>query len=290
MAKMTRREAIGAIGVATVGAQVAGHAVSLEAAVEVVDPGGQFVQSVSRWGFRRMALPEFLDHAASAGLTAVDFLEPDEWGAAGTRGLQCSTGYGGAGTVEHGINDRMNHRQIVRNLERTLPLAARASVPQIVTFVGNRGGMSDTEGLDNSVRVLQQVVPVAENEGVTLLVELLNSRLDYPDYQGDRTAFGVEIIRRVGSPRVKLLYDIYHMQIMEGNIIQTIRDNSEHIGHYHTGGVPGRHELDFGQELNWPAVCRAIVETGFRGYVAHEFMPTREVRGSLRDTVALCAV
>ena len=290
MVRMTRREAIGAIGAATVGARVAGNVVSLEAAASVADPGGRFVQSVSRWGFRHMPLPDFLEHAASAGLTAVDLLAPSEWAAASGRGLRCSTGYGGGGTVEHGINDRANHGQIVRSLERSVPRAARAGVPQIVTFVGKRRGRSDTEGIDNCVIALRRLAPVAESEGVTMLLELLNSRVDYPDYQGDRTAFGIEVVRRVGSPRVKLLYDIYHMQIMEGNIIQTIRENAEHIGHYHTGGVPGRRELGAGQELNWPAVCRAIAETGFRGYVGHEFVPMREVRGSLREAVTLCTV
>jgi hydroxypyruvate isomerase len=140
------------------------------------------------------------------------------------------------------------------------------------------------------VAVLEQVAPIAQSEDVTLVIELLNSKVNHPDYQGDRTPFGVEVVKRVDSPRVKLLYDIYHMQIMEGDVIRTIRDNQQYIAHYHTAGVPGRHELDDTQELNWPAICRAIVETGYEGYLAHEFIPTRDPMTALGEAVDLCAV
>jgi hydroxypyruvate isomerase len=288
MAKVTRREAIGAIGAATVGVRVAaGGLVPLEAATL---PAGQLVQSVCRWCYQDIPLADFFRQVGSLGLTAVDLLERDEWVIASDYGLSCSTGYGGGGTVKHGINDRSNHDEIVSNLEESLPRAARAGVSQIIVFVGNRRGMSDVQGIDNCTAALQRIVPAAESEGVTVLVELLNSRVNYPDYHGDRTAFGIEIIKRVGSPRVKLLYDIYHMQVMEGDIIRTIRENSEYIGHYHTGGVPGRRELGSDQELNWPVVCRAIAETGYQGYIAHEFVPTREPMMSLGEAVRLCTV
>ncbi len=288
MARVTRREAIGAIGAATVGMRVAGGGVA--AAMPSLGSSGLLTQSVCRWCYPDVPLTDFFQRVSSLGLTAVDLLKPNEWAVASAHGLRCSAGYGGAGTVEHGINDRANHGQIIRNLERNLLRAARAGVPQLLTFVGNRRGLSDDEGIDNSVTALRQVASIAESEDVTVLVELLNSRVDYPDYQGDRTAFGVEIVKQVGSPRVKLLYDIYHMQIMEGNIIGTIRDHAEHIGHYHTGGVPGRRALGADQELNWPAICRAITQTGYRGYVAHEFVPTIDPIGSLRESVRLCAV
>ena len=145
-------------------------------------------------------------------------------------------------------------------------------------------------GIANCVTGLKRVKKIAEDHGVTICVELLNSKVNHPDYQGDRTAFGAAVVKAVGSPRVKLLYDIYHMQIMEGDLIKTIRDHHDSIGHYHTGGVPGRHELDETQEVNWPAVCRAIVDTGFSGYLAHEFVPTRDPLTSLRQAVALCDV
>ncbi len=150
--------------------------------------------------------------------------------------------------------------------------------------------MGDAEAIKNCVDALRRLAPAAEEHGVTICVELLNSKIDHPDYHGDRTPFGAEIIRLVESPRVKLLNDIYHMQIMEGDVIRTIRDYADDIAHYHTGGVPGRNELDENQELQWPAICRAIVETGFNGYVAHEFVPTRDPLTSLREAVALCDV
>jgi hydroxypyruvate isomerase len=155
---------------------------------------------------------------------------------------------------------------------------------------GNRAGKSDPAGIAASIEGLSKIKPLAEQDGVTVCVELLNSKVDHKDYQGDHTAFGVEVMKGVGSPRVKLLYDIYHMQIMEGDVIRTIRANLGHIAHFHTGGVPGRHELDDTQEINWRAVCRAIVDLGFSGYVAHEFVPTRDPLTSLGEAVALCDV
>jgi hydroxypyruvate isomerase len=163
-------------------------------------------------------------------------------------------------------------------------------VPNVITFFGNRRGMADAEAADNCVAALNRIKKVAEDHGVTVCVELLNSKRDHKDYQGDHSPFGLGVVKAVASPRVKLLYDIYHMQIMEGDVIQTIRQNHEFIAHYHTGGVPGRHELDGTQELNWAAVCNAIVETGFKGYLAHEFVPTRDPLTSLREAVILCDV
>lgn len=283
MAQLTRREAIGMVGAAAVGAAVGGS-VPAHAAT------GALRQSVCRWGFSDVPLRDFFEQVRANGLAAVDLLDQTEWAIAREYGLACSTGYGGGGTVADGLNDPANHNAIVHNLERSLPAAARAGVPNVIAFFGNRRGMSDTEGIDHCVTALRRIAPVAESEDVTVVVELLNSRIDHPDYQGDRTRFGVEVVQRVASPRVKLLYDVYHMQVMEGNVIQTIRDNHQHIGHYHTAGVPGRHELDGRQELHWPAIARAIAQTGFRGYLAHEFIPTRDPMTSLREAVASCHV
>jgi hydroxypyruvate isomerase len=179
----------------------------------------------------------------------------------------------------------------VKGFEENIPLAAKHKVPNVITFFGNvQPGMSPGEAIENCVVGLNRVKKIGEDHGVTICVELLNSKVDHKGYQGDHTAFGVEIIKAVASTRVKLLYDIYHMQIMEGDVIRTIRDNKEHLAHFHTGGVPGRHELDGTQELNWAAVCTAIAETGYQGYVAHEFVPTRDPLTSLREAVALCDV
>jgi hydroxypyruvate isomerase len=227
---------------------------------------------------------------ADMGLPAVDLLDEDQWPIVREYGMVCSMGYGGGGSITDGLNVRANHEAIVAGLTASIPRAARMGVPNLITFFGNRRGMPDTEAIANCVAALRRVQKVAEDHGVTVCVELLNSRVDHPDYHGDRTAFGVEVVKAVGSPRVKLLYDAYHMQIMEGDVIRTIRENHQWIAHYHTGGVPGRHELDGTQELNWRAICSAIVETGFTGYLAHEFVPARDPLTSLREAVALCDV
>jgi hydroxypyruvate isomerase len=260
------------------------------AAADRVVRNGRLKQSVSRWPYNAIPFPDFCRAVADMGLTAVDLLEEAEWPVARQFGLTCSMGYAGGGSIRDGLNVTANHDAIVRNFAQTIPRAAAAKVPNVITFFGNRRGMSDADATAHCVEGLNRVKKIAEDHGVTICVELLNSKVNHPDYQGDRTAFGVAIVKAVASPRVKLLYDIYHMQIMEGDVIRTIRDNHEWIGHYHTGGVPGRHELDDTQELNWPAVARAIVDTGFTGYMAHEFVPTRDPLTSLREAVKLCDV
>ena len=251
---------------------------------------GRLKQSVSRWPYQKIPFPEFCRACADMGLTAIDLLEEAEWPIAREQGLICSMGYAGGGSIRDGLNVTANHDAIVRNFERTIPRAAALQVPNVITFFGNRRGMPDAVAIANCVAGLNRVKKIAEDNGVTICVELLNSKVNHPDYQGDRTSFGVAVVKAVDSPRVKLLYDIYHMQIMEGDLIATIRDQHEFIGHYHTGGVPGRHELDDTQEVNWPAVCRAIVDSGFRGYLAHEFVPMRDPLTSLREAVAFCDV
>ena len=174
--------------------------------------------------------------------------------------------------------------------ERLLPLIAAAGIPQMIVFSGNRAGMSDVQGIVNCAVGLKRITPLAEKLGVTIIMELLNSKVDHKDYMCDHTAWGVELVKRVGSPRFKLLYDVYHMQIMEGDVIRTIRDNHTHIGHYHTGGVPGRNEIDESQELFYPRIMKALVELGYDGYVAQEFIPARDPMTSLRQAFALCNV
>jgi hydroxypyruvate isomerase len=260
------------------------------AAGDRIVKNGRLKQSVSRWPYNKIPLPDFCKAIAEMGLTAIDLLEEPDWAVARDHGLTCSMAYAGGGSIRDGLNVTANHDAIVRNFERLIPRAAAMTMPNVITFFGNRRGMSDEVALANCVAGLNRVKKIGEDNGVTICVELLNSKVNHPDYQGDRTAFGVAVVKAVNSPRVKLLYDIYHMQIMEGDLIKTIRDNREYLAHFHTGGVPGRHELDGTQEVNWPAVCRAIVDTGFSGYVAHEFVPTRDPLTSLREAVALCDV
>ena len=251
---------------------------------------GNLKQSVARWCYKKIPLPDFCRAVAEMGLTAIDLLEENEWEIARQYGLTCSMGYGGGGTISDGLNVKANHHTIVSNFEKSIPRAAKLGIPNLITFFGNRRGMNDQEAIANCTAGLNRVKKIAEDHGVIICVELLNSKVDHKDYQGDRTAFGVEVVKAVASSRVKLLYDIYHMQIMEGDVIRTIRHNHEYIAHYHTGGVPGRHELDNTQELNWPAVCSAIVDTRFKGYLAHEFVPARDPLVSLRQAVALCDI
>jgi hydroxypyruvate isomerase len=193
--------------------------------------------------------------------------------------------------LTNGFTNRASHPMLIKELVDALPLARAGGVPNLIAMFGNRAGRSDSEAIAAAIDGLRQVAPAAEANGVTVCVELLNSKVDHRDYHGDRTWFGVEVMQGVGSPRVKLLYDIYHMQIMEGDVIRTIGTNAAWIGHYHTGGVPGRHELDDTQELNWAAVMRAIAASGFAGYVAHEFVPTRaDPLASLAEAFAICDV
>lgn len=253
---------------------------------------GRVKQSVSRWPYSKIPLPEFCRACKGMGIVAIDLLQPEDWPVVRDAGLVCSMGYPTKRNdfIPTGFNDPANHPVLLRELETTIPLAAKAGVPNVIAMFGNRNGRSDTEGITACVQGLSAIKALAEEQSVTVCVELLNSKVDHKDYQGDHTAFGAAVMEQVGSQRVKLLYDIYHMQIMEGDVIRTIRDNIRYIGHFHTGGVPGRHELDDTQELNWHAVARAIADVNFTGYMAHEFTPTREPLESLREAVKICTV
>lgn len=253
-----------------------------------------FKHSVTRWPFRQFTVDELARTAKELKIDSVELLEPKEWPIARRHGLTCAMGYATVpdpGTrLTRGFNDAANHAWLVPAYERAIPLAAAAGIPNLICFSGNRNGMSDEQGLANCASALGKLIPAAKQHGVTICMELLNSKVDHRDYQCDRTPWGVALARKLDSERFKLLYDIYHMQIMEGDVIRTIRDNSKYIGHYHTAGVPGRHEIDATQELNYPAIMRAISETGFKGHVAQEFIPTRDPRTSLAEAIQICRV
>ncbi|HEU5217996.1 MAG TPA: TIM barrel protein [Gemmatimonadales bacterium] len=295
MTELNRREALGVILGGTVGLVGGRSGPGAAPAMRSTAPdpaAGRLKQSVSYWPYSKIPLAEFAAACKKMGLAAVDLLQPEEWPVVRDAGLVCSMGYPTKRRdfLTTGFNDPSKHDMLVEELETTLPLAAAAGVPNVIAMFGNRKGRSDEEGAANCITGLKRIAASAEKHGVTVCVELLNSRVDHKDYMGDHTAFGVKVMEGVGSARVKLLYDIYHMQIMEGDIIRTIRDNIAHLGHFHTGGVPGRHELDDTQELNWRAVCRAIADTAFAGYVAHEFVPSRDPLASLKEAVLLCDV
>jgi hydroxypyruvate isomerase len=250
---------------------------------------GRLKQSVCRWCYKSIPLEDLARESAKLGLKGMDLIEPPDWPVVQKYGLTPAMTTGG-GTIPDGLNRKENHDKIEKQFRENIPRAAAAGVPNVITFSGNRRGQADAEGIDNCVIGLNRVKAIAEDKGVTICLELLNSKVNHKDYQCDHTAWGVEVMKQVGSPRVKLLYDIYHMQIMEGDLVATIQKNIEWMGHFHTGGVPGRHELDGSQEVQWDGVMRGITKTSYKGYVAHEFVPTRDPLISLKEAADLCDV
>lgn len=227
--------------------------------------------------------------AARLGAMGFDYREPEEFPLLKRYGLVPTMVRGGC-TVHHGINRIENHTDIDRQMRRSIRVSSEAGAPNIIVLTGLRDELSDEEGADNCVLYLNGIKAMAEDMGVTLCIELLNSKVDHPGYMADHTAWGVDVCKRVDSPRVKLLFDIYHMQVMEGDVIRTIRDNIDYIAHFHTAGNPGRHEADDSQELNYTGICRAILDTGYQGYVAHEYTTDRDHLAKLDKMMALCDV
>ena len=288
MRKVTRRALLQS-SVAGVGA-IALPSLALNTDTSAPARKGRIHQSVCQWCYPRLSINQLAEYAAKIGLKGVDLLKPDDYEIPRHYGLICTMGYAGGGEIGKALNRVENHAAIEQGFRENIPRAQKAGVPNVITFSGNRGGMSDEEGARNTIAGLNRVKKIAEDHGVTICLELLNSKVNHPDYMCDHTAWGVRVVREVNSPNVKLLYDIYHMQIMEGDLIDTIRQNLQWIGHFHTGGVPGRHELDDTQEVQWDGVMRAIADASFRGYVAHEFLPTADPLVSLRKAADLCDV
>jgi hydroxypyruvate isomerase len=251
---------------------------------------GRIRQSVSRWCFEKTPLDQLCTFAKEIGMSGIDLLRPPDYEVPRRYGLVCTMATVPGVEITDGFNRIENHAMIEEKLRTALPLAAKAGIERVVVFSGNRRGMDDEEGLKNTITGLKRVKKIGEDNNVVLCLELLNSKHNHPDYMCDHTTWGVRAVSTVDSPNVKLLYDIYHMQIMEGDLVTTIRENIQWIGHFHTGGVPGRHELDETQEVHWDCVMRAIAGTGFKGYVAHEFIPARDPLPSLRQAVDLCDV
>ena len=250
---------------------------------------GRLKQSACRWCYSKISLDDLAKAGAEMGLSGIDLINHDEWPTVEKYGLVPAM-TPGAGTIPDGWNRKENHERLEKEMRENIARAAAKKVPNVITFSGNRKGMADDIGKENCIIGLNRVKKVAEDADVTICLELLNSKIDHHDYMCDHTAWGVDVMKGVGSPRVKLLYDIYHMQIMEGDVIRTIRDNIQYIGHFHTGGVPGRHELDDTQELQWRTVAKAIADLKFEGYFAHEFVPTKDPFTSLKQAVELCTV
>ena len=293
----TRRTVLGSTAAAAAAAAVAAVSQPTFAADEktATSPGGaaaqrkgRIQQSACKWCYGKIPLDEFAAAAKQMGLVGVDLLGPGDFETLKKHGLVCTmvNSHG----IHPGLNKKKNHEKCLAEIRKAIEVTSEAGFKNVICFSGNREGQDDAEGMKVCAEALKQVVGFAEEKKVTLCMELLNSKVDHKDYMCDRTKWGVDLCKMVGSERFKLLYDIYHMQIMEGDVIRTMREYKDYIGHIHTGGVPGRAEIDEGQELYYPAIMKAIADMNFKGYVAQEFIPKRDPLASLRQAVEICDV
>ena len=292
--KTSRRSAIMKIaGSAAVAAAGVSLTHRLEAAEAVLEGNlkGKVNHSVCRWCYSSIPLEDLCKAAKNIGLASIELTGPEEWPLLKKYGLTSAMPWGAGKGITEGFNNPALHDELVKSYTEIIPKVAAAGLNQIICFSGNRNGLDDEKGIENCAIGLKRLMPIAEKYKVTMSMELLNSKVDHHDYQCDHTAWGAALCEKIGSENFKLLYDIYHMQIMEGDVIATIRKFNKYISHYHTGGVPGRNEIDETQELNYPAIMKAIVETGFKGFVAQEFIPKREDKiASLKQGVTMCDV
>lgn len=280
----------GTTAIAMVGSSLSNRLSASEAVLDHTLKG-KINHSVCRWCYNSIPLEDLCKAAKDIGLASIELTGPDEWPLLQKYGLTSALPWGAGKGIADGFNNPMLHDELIKSYTEVIPKAAAAGLTQIICFSGNRKGLDDEKGIENCSIGLKRLMPVAEKYKVTVVMELLNSKVNHPDYQCDHTAWGVALCDKVGSDRFKLLYDIYHMQIMEGDVIATIKKYQQYIAHYHTGGVPGRNEIDETQELNYPAIMKAIVETGFKGFVAQEFIPKREDKiASLKQGVQICDV
>jgi len=290
--KLSRRTFIrntSLIAAGTVAGALAGKGYAAAAgSIERVVKKGRINQSASRWCYRKLTLDRLCAAAAQMGLKGLDLLGPADFPTLKKYGLVCTmTNTHG---LSNGLNNKKIHAQCLDKIRTAIEATAEYKFPNVITFPGNRRGMPDDVGIENTVTALKQVAGYAEKKKVNICLEYLNSKVDHKDYMFDLIKWGVEVCKKVGSERVKILYDIYHAQIMEGDIISTIQTCKDYIGHYHTGGNPGRNEIDETQELYYPAIMRAIVDTGYKGYVAHEFIPKKDPLTSLAYAARICDV
>ncbi len=252
---------------------------------------GNINHSVCRWCYNDLSVEELCKAVKEIGFGAIDLVGPNDWPVLKKYGIYSSMCNGAEINLTQGWNNKTYHAQLVKNYTGMIPLVAQAGYKDLICFSGNREGMDDETGWKNCVEGLQQILPLAEKNGVTIYMELLNSKIDHKDQMCSHSPWGIELCKRLGTENFKLLYDIYHMQIDEGDVIRTIKDHHQYFGHYHTGGVPGRHEIDDTQELYYPAIMKAIVETGFKGYTAQEFIPAAKDKvASLKKAIEICDV
>lgn len=279
----------GATLLSALGAQVS------EAQEEIKKAGGKFKHSVCHWCFGSIPLEQFCVEVKKMGIESVEILFPEQWATLAKHDLTCAMGrphpVRGIAGIPNAFENKENHDTLVEIYEDIIPKAAKAgNVPQVIAFSGNRRGLTDEEGLKNCIEGVKRIVPIAEKHKITVSMELLNSKVNHRDYLCDRTEWGVQLVNAVGSERFKLLYDIYHMQIMEGDCISTFTKHKEAISHFHTAGVPGRNEIDDTQELNYKGICKALAAMGYEGYLGQEFVPKGDPLTSLREAVEICTV
>jgi hydroxypyruvate isomerase len=252
---------------------------------------GRINHSVARWCFNDFDIETLCSEAKKIGITGIDLVGPKDWPVLKKHNLVSTMCNGAELNLVDGFNDQKFHEQLIKNYTEMIPLVAEAGYKNLICFSGNTRGKTDEEGWNNCVLGLQKLIPLAEKHNVILVMELLNSKINHKDYQCSKTSWGVELAKRINSENFKLLYDIYHMQIDEGDVIRTIQENHKYIVHYHTGGVPGRNEIDETQELNYSAIMKAIANTGFTGFVGQEFIPKQKEKiASLKKAIAICDI
>ena len=293
---MNRRTLIQSLALGTAGMAVAGKSFAqADDESEILALKGNINHSVAYWTCSFLPLDEMCQLVKKIGFSSIDLLAPKDWPTLQKHGIHCSMCYtAGKISLTEGWNNKDNHAWLVRDFEEAIPLVARAGYRNLICFSGNRKGMDDQTGMNNCAEGLKKIMGLAEKNGVVIQMELFNSKVDHKDYMCDKSAWGVELCKKIGSPHFKLLYDIYHMQINEGDVIRTIRDHHTYFGHYHTAGVPGRHEIDESQELYYPAIMQAILATGYKGHVAQEFIPSakdnKEKIAALKKAIRICDI
>ena len=297
--QLPRRELLKQLAAGAIGASVLGSGLFLSGAASAAPATagalkGNIRHSVSRWTYGDLSIEELCLLVKSLGFTAIDLVGPEDWPTLKKHGVDSSMCNGAELNLVDGWSDPKFHPQLIERYLKHIDLVAEAGYKNLICFSGNARGMDRETALQNAVTGLKQILPHAEKRGVVLQMELFNSKVDHPDYLADGSAWAIELCKRLNSQNFKLLYDIYHMQIMEGDIIRTIKDNHQYFGHYHTAGVPGRHEIDDSQELNYVAIASAIRDIGFTGYLAQEFVPTPKTKEgraqSLAQAIRICDV
>lgn len=287
---MNRKQALKTIAASALGT-VALPQISKSMNALPAETKGNIHHSVCQWCYGDIPLEKLCEAAKEIGIQSIDLLNSSQWATAAKYGLTCAMAYASDLGLNKGFNDPSLHEKLIKDYTANIPKAAEMGLKNVICFSGNANGLSSEKGLENCAKGLEPVMKVAAKYNVTVSMELLNSKVDHKDYQCDHTDWGVKLCEKLGSENFKLLYDIYHMQIMEGDVIATLTKNIKYISHFHTGGVPGRHEIDESQELYYPAIMQAIVKTGFKGYVAQEFIPSRADKiASLRQSISICDI